>query len=406
MRPWRQKASYNRLLSLLYLERAIHNMMDFTYSEEQCMMRELAKKFAENQVAPLSEQIDKEGAFPRDLFDQMAKIGFTGLCTPEEYGGSGCTDLEKMVVVEELAKKDATVAATLSIHLVFAALVLKHGSEKQKHQYLPKVGLGGSLGAFALTEPGAGSDAGSVRTTAMYDPSSNEYVLNGTKCFITGGGQADYIAVMALTQPEKKLKGMSCLIIEKGMPGFQVGKIEDKMGLRGSETAELVFDNCRVPAECLLGKEGEGFKYAMIALDSARIGVAAQAVGIAEGAIEQAVKYMHERVQFGKPLAANQGLQWYIADMATKTEAAKWLTAYAAYLKASGKPHTKEAAMAKLFASENARYVTNLALQIHGGYGYMKDYPLERMYRDAKITELYEGTSEIHKVVISRAVLS
>ena len=379
--------------------------MDFLFNEDQLALQEMARIFAEKEVAPRASEIDLTHRFPQELFDMMAEQGFTGLCTPEKYGGSGGDDIDKVIVVSEIAKKDASVAATLSIHMVFASVVQKFGTEEQKHKYLPQVTSGGCLGAFALTEAGAGSDAGAVRTTAILDESTGEYVINGTKCFITGGGRAQYIALFALTQPEKKMKGLSCFILEKGTPGFSIGKIENKMGLHGSETAELVFDNCRIPKENLIGEEGKGFKYAMVALDGARIGVAAQAVGIAEGALELAIKYAHERMQFGKPIGELQGIQWYLAEMGTKTEAAKWLTFYAAGLKASNQPHSMQAAMAKLNASENARFVTNLALQIHGGYGYMQDYPLERMYRDAKITEIYEGTSEIHKVVISRALL-
>jgi alkylation response protein AidB-like acyl-CoA dehydrogenase len=379
--------------------------MDFNFSPQQQLIRKLAREFAEKEVEPIAADVDKTGKFPRETFEKMVKAGFTGVCTPVEYGGSGGSDIEKVILVSEIAKKCAATAGILSIHTIFASVILKFGTEEQKKKYLPKVGKGGCLGAFALTEPNAGSDAGNARTTAVFDPKTNEYVLNGTKCFISGGSQADYLLIFALTQPEKKLKGLSCIIVEKGMNGFSVGRVEDKMGIHGSETAELIFEDCRVPKENLVGKEGKGFNIAMTALDGARIGVAAQALGIAQGAIDLSVKYMHERVQFGKPIAALQGLQWYIADMATKTEAAKWLVYYAAFLDANNLPHTKEAAMAKLNASENARFVTNLALQIHGGYGYMKDYPLERMYRDAKITEIYEGTSEIHKVVISRAVL-
>ncbi|MPM19911.1 Acryloyl-CoA reductase (NADH) [bioreactor metagenome] len=379
--------------------------MNFSLTEDQLALKQMAKQFAEKEVTARAAAIDSESVFPQDLFDMMVHMGFTGICVPEEYGGSGGNDMDKVIVVEEIAKKCATTAAALSIHMLFASIILKFGNEAQKKKYLPEVASGGCLAAFALTEPGAGSDAGSAKTTAVLDEATGEYVINGTKCFITGGGRAKYIAVVALTQPEKKLKGFSCIIVEKGTPGFSIGKTEEKMGLHGSETVELIFDNCRVPKENLVGEEGKGFKYAMIGLDGARIGIAAQALGIAEGALDEAIKYMHQRVQFGKPIGELEGLQWYIADMATKTEAAKWLTYYAAYLKSAGLPHTKEAAMAKLNASENARFVTNLALQIHGGYGYMKDYPLERMYRDAKITEIYEGTSEIHKVVISRAVL-
>ena len=380
--------------------------MDFKLTDGQEMLKKTVREFAEKVVGPRAEEVDQTGIFPRDTFEQMAKLGLTGIGTPEEYGGSGGNDIDKGITVTELAKKCAATAGILSIHTIFASVLLKFGSEEQKKKYLPEVTSGGHLAAFALTEPNAGSDAAAVRTTAVLDEETGEYVLNGTKCFISGGGQAKYLLIFALTDPSKGVKGLSCILVEKGTPGFTVGKIENKMGIHGSETAELIFDQCRVPKENLVGKEGAGFKMAMNALDGARIGVAAQALGIAEGALDESVKYMNERVQFGKPIKALQGLQWYIADMATKTECAKWMIYYAAYLKSTGQPHTKEAAIAKLNASENARFVTNLALQIHGGYGYMKDYPLERMYRDAKITEIYEGTSEIHKVVISRAVLN
>ena len=380
--------------------------MDFKLKDGQEMLKKTVREFAEKVVGPRAEEVDQTGIFPRDTFEQMAKLGLTGIGTPEEYGGSGGNDIDKVITVTELAKKCAATAGILSIHTIFASVLLKFGSEEQKKKYLPEVTSGGHLAAFALTEPNAGSDAAAVRTTAVLDEETGEYVLNCTKCFISGGGQAKYLLIFALTDPSKGVKGLSCILVEKGTLGFSVGKIENKMGIHGSETAELIFDQCRVPKENLVGKEGAGFKMAMNALDGARIGVAAQALGIAEGALDESVKYMNERVQFGNPIKALQGLQWYIADMATKTECAKWMIYYAAYLKSTGQPHTKEAAIAKLNASENARFVTNLALQIHGGYGYMKDYPLERMYRDAKITEIYEGTSEIHKVVISRAVLN
>lgn len=379
--------------------------MDVVLNEDQLSLKEMAKQFAEREVRPRAAEIDQNHRFPEDLFVMMAEQGFTGLCTPEDYGGSGGDDVDKIIVVEEIAKKCASTAGTLAIHLGFAYLIQQYGTEEQKRKYLPKVGAEGHLAAFALTEPGAGSDAGAARTTAIFDEATGEYVINGTKCFISGGGRAQYIALFALTQPEKKLKGMSCIIVEKGTPGFSVGKIESKMGLHGSETAELIFDNCRVPKENLLGVEGKGFSYAMKTLDGGRIAIAAQAVGLAEGALELAIKYAHERKQFGQEIGNFQGIQWYLADMATKIQAAKCLTYYAAALKVAGKPHSQEAAMAKLNASETARFVTNLALQIHGGYGYMTDYPLERMYRDAKLLEIYEGTSEIHKVVISRTLL-
>lgn len=379
--------------------------MDFSLTREQEMIKRLAGQFAQDVLEPVAADVDIDHTFPVDNFKKMADIGFTGIGVPKEYGGSGGGALEEVLAVSEFAKKCMSSAAILSIHLIAPHAIYKFGNEEQKQKFLPRLTKGGSLGAFALTEPNAGSDAGAAKTTAILDPGTNEYVLNGTKCFISGGSRADILLIFALTQPEKGLKGMSAIIVEKGTPGFSIGKVESKMGLSGSETAELIFEDCRVPASNLLGKEGQGFKIAMQALDGARIGTGAQGVGVAEGALELSVKYTKERVQFGKPIGALQGIQWYIADMATKTEAAKTLVYYAAYLKDADKPHTTEAAMCKLNAAENARFVTNLALQIHGGYGYMKDYPLERMYRDAKITEIYEGTSEIHKVVIARAVM-
>lgn len=379
--------------------------MDFSLTKEQELLRKVAAQFAENELEPKAAEIDETHTFPMENFKKMAALGFTGIGVPKEYGGVGGGATEEVIVVEEFCKKCMASGATLSIHLILPHILTRFGTEEQKKKYLPRLTRGGEVAAFALTEPNAGSDAGSASTTAIYDPETNEYVLNGTKCFITGGSRASVLLIFALTSPGKGTKGMSAILVEAGTPGFSVGKVENKMGLRGSETAELIFEDCRVPAENLVGKEGKGFSIAMQALDGARIGTGAQGIGLAEGAIDLSVKYMHERVQFGKQIAALQGLQWYIADMATKTEAAKWIVYYAAYLRDSGKPFTKEAAMCKLNAAENARFVTNLALQIHGGYGYMKDYPLERMYRDAKITEIYEGTSEIHKVVISRAVL-
>ena len=377
--------------------------MEIKFNAIEEKIREVAREFAEKEVAPLAEEIDRESRYPQQTFEKMVKCGFTGIGIPTQYGGSGGDDITKCIVVEEISKKCASTGGILSIHGIFGQSILKFGTEEQKQKYLPLVSNGGMHGAFALTEPNAGSDAGAATTKAV--KVGDDYIINGTKCFITGGAHADFVLVFALTDPSKGLKGLSAIIVPKGTPGFSIGKIEHKLGIRASETSELIFDNCRVPQANLVGKEGQGFKIAMIMLDGARIGVASQALGIAEGAIDESVKYMHERVQFGKPIANLQGLQWYIAEMSTKTECAKWMIYRAASLKAQGLPHSKEAAMAKLNASENARFVTNLALQIHGGYGFMQDYPLERMYRDAKITEIYEGTSEIHKLVISRAVL-
>ena len=379
--------------------------MDFSLTKEQEMLKKLAQQFAETELEPVAEEVDREHYFPADNFKKMAEVGLTGIGVPKEYGGVGGGCAEKVIAVSEFGKKCMASASILSIHLICPHAILKYGTEEQKQKYLPRLTKGGELGAFALTEPNAGSDAAGVKTTAMYDAATDEDVLNGTKCFISGGARAGVLVIFASTDPTKGVKGISAIIVEKGTPGFTSGKIENKMGIAGSETAELIFEDCRIPASNLLGKLNQGFKIAMQALDGARIGVGAQAIGIAEGAIDLAVKYSHERVQFGKPISAQQGIQWYIAEMATKTAAARALVERAAYLQDAGQPYTLAAAMCKLNAAENARFVTNLALQIHGGYGYMKDYPLERMYRDAKITEIYEGTSEIHKVVIAREVL-
>ncbi len=377
--------------------------MDFKFSKSEEVIQKVAREFAEKEVAPLAEEIDKSGRFPEETFSKMVECGFTGIGVPVEYGGSGGDDITKVIVVSEIAKKCGATAAILSIHGIFGQTILRFGTEEQKQKYLPLVANGGKKTAFALTEPNAGSDAAAVKTVAVSD--GDDYVITGTKCFITGGNLADYVIVFASTDPSKGVKGLSAIVVPKGTPGFSIGKVEHKMGIRASQTAELIFDGCRVPKENLVGKEGQGFKIAMVGLDGARIGVASQALGIAEGALEESVSYMKERVQFGKPIAALQGLQWYISDMATRIECARWMVYRAAYLKVTGQPFTKEAAIAKLNASETASFVANKALQIHGGYGYMQDYPLERMVRDAKITEIYEGTSEIHKVVISRAVL-
>ena len=381
------------------------NEMDFSLTREQEMLKKLAQQFAETELEPVAEEVDREHYFPADNFRKMAEVGLTGIGVPKDYGGVGGGCAEKVIAVSEFGKKCMASASILSIHLICPHAILKYGTEEQKQKYLPRLTKGGELGAFALTEPNAGSDAAGVKTTAVYDAETDEYVLNGTKCFISGGARAGVLVIFASTDPSKGVKGISAFIVEKGTPGFTSGKIENKMGIAGSETAELIFEDCRIPASNLLGKLNQGFKIAMQALDGARIGVGAQAIGIAEGAIDLAVKYSHERVQFGKPISAQQGIQWYFAEMATKTAAARALVERAAYLQDAGQPYTQAAAMCKLYAAENARFVTNLALQIHGGYGYMKDYPLERMYRDAKITEIYEGTSEVHKIVIAREVL-
>ena len=377
--------------------------MDFSLNREQELIRKMITEFTENEVKPIAAEIDRTHEFPAENIQKMFKLGIMGMTVPREYGGAGADQVSAAIVTEELAKACASTSDIVAGHTLCCVPILEHGTEEQKRKYLPMLTKGGVLGGMGITEPNAGSDASKSQTEARLE--GDHYVINGAKIFITNGPEAGVFVIFAMTDKSKGTKGLSAFIIESSFPGFSVGKVENKMGLHGVHTSEIVFTDMIVPKENLLGQEGKGFKIAMQALDGARIGVGAQSIGLAEGALELTVKYMHERVQFGKPIATLQGLQWYVADMATKTEAAKWLTYYAAYLDDSGKPFGKEAAMCKLNASENARFVTNLALQIHGGYGYMHDYPLERMYRDAKITEIYEGTSEIHKVVISRAVL-
>lgn len=378
--------------------------MDFILTEEQESIRKLAEDFAKKEIAPLAEKIDKESWFPAEAIKKMADLGFMGINIPEEYGGAGMDEVSKALVIMEIAKACASTAEILSVHTLSSDIILRHGTEEQKKKYLP-MAASGSIGAFALTEPGAGSDASAAKTKATAD--GDDYIINGTKCFISNMGpdEGDYVILCALTQPELGPKGMSTIIVDRGTPGFSIGKTEDKMGLRGASVSELVFEDCRVPKANLLGKEGQGLRIALGGLDGGRIGMAAQAVGLAESAIQLAKEYSKQRVQFGKPVSANQGLQWYFADMATRTQAARLLTLSAAGLRQSGASVTKDAAMAKYFASENAVYVTNKALQIHGGYGYMKEYAIERMYRDARIIPLYEGTSEVQKMVISKEVL-
>ncbi len=362
------------------------------------------KAFAKKEIAPLAAEIDSESKFPAEIIKKMAELGYMGINIPEEYGGSGLDDVYKVLVVREIAKYCASTAEILAVQSLVNDIIIRKGTEEQKQKYLPMVNEG-KLGAFALTEAGAGSDAGAVRTKAISDGDS--YIINGSKCFISNMGpeEGDFVILIALTDPSAGMKGMSAIIVDRGTPGFSIGKVEDKMGIRGAAVSELIFEDCVVPKTNLVGKEGEGFKIAMSALDGGRIGIAAQALGIAEAAIEASVEYSKQRNQFGKPVSALQGIQWYLADMATRTEAAKLLILQAADMRSRGENVTKEAAMAKYYASENAVYVTDRAVQIHGGYGYMKDYPIERMYRDARITPLYEGTSEVQKMVISRAVI-
>lgn len=374
------------------------------FTEDHISIQKLARDFAEKALKPIAAQIDLEERIPKEILSQMGDMGLMALNVPEEYGGIGLDTVSKVLVISELAKKCASTAEVIAVHTLANDIFVKHGSEEQKKKYLTAAAEG-KIGAFALTEPGAGSDAGSAKTKAVLK--GNEYIINGNKCFISNMGpvEGDYVIVIALTDPSKGTKGMSAIVVDRNTPGFTIGKREEKMGLRGADISELIFEDCHVPRTHLIGKEGEGFKIAMQALDGGRIGMAAQAIGISEAAIEASIKYMGERVQFGKPIDAFQGLQWYLADMATQTEAAKALVFEAASAADAGERVTKLAAMCKYFASENAVSVTNKAMQIHGGYGYMRDYPIERMYRDARIIPIYEGTSEIQKMIIARSLL-
>lgn len=378
--------------------------MNFKLTQDHEAIIADVRAFAKKEIAPFAEEIDRESKFPVEIIAKMAELGYMGINVPEEYGGAGLDDVYKALVVEEIAKYCASTAEILAVHALVSDIIIRKGTKEQKEKYL-SMAAAGKLGAFALTEAGAGSDASAAKTKALTD--GDNYIINGSKCFISNMGpdEGDYVVLIALTDPSAGTKGMSAIIVDRNTPGFSIGKVEDKMGLRGAAVSELILEDCIVPKSNLIGKEGEGFKIAMVALDGGRIGIAAQAVGISEAAIDASVEYSKQRTQFGKPISAIQGVQWYLADMATRTEAARLLVLQAADMRSRGENVTKEAAMAKYFASENAVFVTDRALQIHGGYGYMKDYPIERMYRDARITPLYEGTSEIQKMVISRAVI-
>ncbi|WP_242303195.1 acyl-CoA dehydrogenase AcdA [Bacillus cereus group sp. BfR-BA-01495] len=375
--------------------------MHFKLSEEHEMIRKMVRDFAKNEVAPTAAERDEEERFDRAIFDQMAELGLTGIPWPEEYGGIGSDYLAYVIAIEELSRVCASTGVTLSAHTSLAGWpIFKFGTEEQKQTFLRPMAEGKKIGAYGLTEPGSGSDAGGMKTIAKRD--GDHYVLNGSKIFITNGDIADIYVVFALTDPESKQRGTSAFIVESDTPGFSVGKKESKLGIRSSPTTEIMFEDCRIPVENLLGEEGQGFKIAMQTLDGGRNGIAAQAVGIAQGALDASVEYARERRQFGKPIAAQQGIGFKLADMATDVEAARLLTYQAAWLESEGLPYGKESAMSKVFAGDAAMKVTTEAVQVFGGYGYTKDYPVERYMRDAKITQIYEGTQEIQRLVISR----
>ncbi len=380
--------------------------MDFQPTEEHRLIRRMVREFAEKEIAPRAEEIDETDQFPDDIFRRMGELGIIGLPFPEEYGGLGGDYSSMVIALEEIARVSGSMAITLDAQTsLYCEPIYLFGTEEQKQKYLVPAARGEKVGAFGLTEPQAGSDAGATRTRAVRDGHTNEWVINGQKNFITNGSIADFVVITAKTDPEKGTRGISAFIVEKGTPGFEPGRDEKKMGLKGSVTSELFFEDCRIPAENLLGRENEGFKQFLTTLDAGRVAIAAMAVGLAQGAFEKAVAYAKERVQFGRPIAKFQAIQWMIADMATEIEAARLMVQRAAWLKEQGKRFTKEAAMAKLFATEMSERACRKAIQIHGGYGYVREYEVERMYRDQRLCAIGEGTNEIQRIVIARHVL-
>ena len=378
--------------------------MDFELTEEQLMFRRMVRDFSEKEIAPRAEEIDETDRFPDDLFRRMGELGILGLPFPEEYGGSGGEYTSMVIALEEIARVSGSMAITLDAHTSLCCEpIYLFGTEEQKQKYLVPLAQGEKIGAFGLTEPQAGSDSGATRTYAVRD--GNEWVINGQKNFITNGSIADVAVITAKTDLEKGTRGISSFIVEKGTPGFQPGRDEKKMGLKGSVTSELFFEDCRIPADNLLGQENEGFKQFLVTLDAGRVAISAMAVGLAQGAYERAVAYAQERVQFGQPIVKFQAVQWMIADMATEIEAARLLVQRAAWMRERGMRFTKEAAMAKLFATDMSERACHKAIQIHGGYGYMREYEVERMYRDQRLCAIGEGTNEIQRLVIARQVL-
>ena len=378
--------------------------MDLELTDRQKMTRDMVRDFAERELAPIAAETDRDEVFPEEAIRKMGELGLMGIMIPSEYGGAGMDTVTYAAVVEEISRKCASTGAITSVHNSFPGwMILKYGSEEQRGKYLPDIASGRKLGAFAGTEPNAGSDLGAMTTTAVLK--GDRYIINGTKTFITAGPICDVVIVFAITDKEAGTRGISTFIVESGYKGFTAGPPMEKMGIRGSPTSEIIFEDMKVPRENLLGKEGDGFKIALASIDGGRIGIAAQAVGIAQAALDESITYSKKRVQFGKPIASFQAIQWMIAEMATRIEAARFLVYSAAVVKDSGKRFSKEAAMAKLFAGETAVWCTSRAIQVHGGNGYMREYTVERLYRDAKITEIYEGTSEVMKMVIAGSLL-
>lgn len=378
--------------------------MNFNLTKEHKMIQKTFTRFTKNEVEPIAAEVDEMERFPKETVEKMQRFGMMGIAVPQEYGGAGADELSYVIAVEELSKACATTGVILSAHSSLGCWpIQKFGTEAQKEKYLVPLASGKKLGAFGLTEPNAGTDAAGQQTNAVLE--GDQYRINGTKIFITNGGEADTYIIFGMTDTSKGLKGISAFIVESDTPGFTIGKKEKKLGIKGSATTELIFKDMMIPKENLLGKEGQGFKIAMQTLDGGRIGIAAQALGIAEGAMEKTIQYVKEREQFNRPIGKFQGLQFMMADMETQIQAAKLLVYQAAAAKAEGRPYGKLAAMAKLFASETAMEVTTKAVQLHGGYGYTADYPIERMMRDAKITEIYEGTSEVQKMVVAADIL-
>lgn len=375
--------------------------LDFSLSDEQKLFQKTVREFCEREIRPIAGKIDKEDYFPKELFEKMGKMGLMGMTVPQKYGGAGIDRISYMIALEEISRVSGSVGLTVEAHNSLGiGHIYEHGNEEQRKKYLPRLCSGKALAAWALTEPGAGSDAASIQTTAVLD--KDEWVINGTKQFITSGDIAEVVVVMAKTDKTKGAKGISAIIVEKGTKGFKVGQLEDKLGIRGSHTAQLFFEDCRVPKENLLGEVNKGFIGAMNILDRGRTAVGAMAVGIARAAFEDAINYAKQRQQFGQPICKFQAIQWMLADMATEIDAARLLVHRAAYLEDNNMPFTKEASMAKLFASEIAMRATRKAIQIFGGYGYTREYPVERYFRDVKLCEIGEGTSEIQRIIISR----